>query len=256
MKPVTGKTNSPKTSENKVSIQLMLGGHSFSADGLEKQLEGLLPTDQFSAAEIVRSGERLNGGTSPRPGCGPVPADTDGATAERSGAVRLTACVNLLTDKTALAPQALFEADHAAAWLHMTGIPCSGDELPVWSDPGSEPIAVMALPRKAAEVLHRYFGTAIHYDSPLRLLAPRQEATRPTVCIHDAAPFIYIKVYTPQELQFAEAVSCETTEEFAYLLQRLDAAFTLRAFTAELSGTRTKAWKKESKPYFGNILCV
>lgn len=255
MKLVTGKTKHPKISENKVSIQLTLSGHSFSEDLLHEQLMSLLPTAKAAAAEIARSKGPLNTNETSSPAEQDLGTNTN--TLLPAG-TQLTANVELLTDKTVLVPRALFEEKDATAWLHMNGMFCHADEVPVWSISNADTTALMILPRKAQAILQHYCGTAVYYDSPLRTLAPQQQndASQQVIRLHCVDQLVYIKVYAQQALQFAEVVMCETIEEFAYLLQRLDAAFALRSFTAEVSGNWPKKWKRMLKHYFSKILCV
>ena len=248
MKQVTGKTNPSSTSQDRVSIQLTLSGHSFSQAMLNEQLSVQLSTTRQSGdetSEQPRQHEEM-----PRKRI--ETSDKSSSMSEKK-MVR----VELLTDKTLLMPHELFDADGAAACLRIAGMACTSEEIAVWSDPAADEVAVMALPCKAAEMLRQHFGEALAFDSPLRQLAPKADTTAPIVRLHDVSGLVYIKVYdSHRQLQFAEVAACEQAEEFVYLLQRLDAAFTLRTCVLELSGERGKNWKRLSKPYFAKILCA
>lgn len=214
MKQVTGKTK-PSASENRVSIQLTLSGHSFS--------EGML-------SELHN-----------------CDSDSSGAT---------SAIVELCTAKTLFIPREAFDPSLAEAYLRIAGMSCAADETTVWSDPTQEIIAVMAVARKADELLRIHFKN-VEYTCPINRIAPIESSvSEHQIQLLDIDGLIYIKVYDNQALQIVEVIPCDNVTEFACLLQRLNKQFPLRNFTATLSGERQATWKKEAKHYFAHIICA
>ena len=129
MKQATG-SNTPQ-SINKVSIQLTLDGHSFSAPAL--------------------SGEF--------PGDGPVE-------------------VELLTPRTMLVPEELFDKEHAGEVLAAAGMAALPGECPVWSAPQQNAVAVMAAAENALAAVHERLRA-----TPPRCSVYRRQAFRPCGCI-------------------------------------------------------------------------
>ena len=134
MKQATG-SNTPQ-SINKVSIQLTLDGHSFSAPAL--------------------SGEF--------PGDGPVE-------------------VELLTPRTMLVPEELFDKEHAGEVLAAAGMAALPGECPVWSAPQQNAVAVMAAAENALAAVHERLGGRARYTTPL-LCVPQTSV--PTVWMYYA----------------------------------------------------------------------
>ena len=132
MKQATG-SNTPQ-SINKVSIQLTLDGHSFSAPAL--------------------SGEF--------PGDGPVE-------------------VELLTPRTMLVPEELFDKEHAGEVLAAAGMAALPGECPVWSAPQQNAVAVM--PRRKMRWLRCMNASAAVRATPPRCSVYRRQAFRPCGCI-------------------------------------------------------------------------
>ena len=178
MKQATG-SNTPQ-SINKVSIQLTLDGHSFSAPAL--------------------SGEF--------PGDGPVE-------------------VELLTPRTMLVPEELFDKEHAGEVLAAAGMAALPGECPVWSAPQQNAVAVMAAAENALAAVHERLGGRARYTTPL-LCVPQTSV--PTVWMYYAAGLLYIKVYDGK-LRFAEVVPAPDEADLLYMLERLGSEFRLRDYT-------------------------
>ena len=196
MKQATG-SNTPQ-SINKVSIQLTLDGHSFSAPAL--------------------SGEF--------PGDGPVE-------------------VELLTPRTMLVPEELFDEEHAGEVLAAAGMAALPGERAVWSAPQQNAVAVMA-----AAVRER-LGDRAHYTTPL-LCAP--QASVPTVWMYYAAGVLYIKVYDGK-LRFAEVVPAPDESDLLYFFERLGSEFRLRDYTLRIGSGDGRALKRKLGGYFRQIVC-
>ena len=197
MKQATG-SNTPQ-SINKVSIQLTLDGHSFSAPAL--------------------SGEF--------PGDGPVE-------------------VELLTPRTMLVPEELFDKEHAGEVLAAAGMAALPGECPVWSAPQQNAVAVMAAAENALAAVHERLGDRARYTTPL-LCVP--QASVPTVWMYYAAGLLYIKVYDGK-LRFAEVVPAPDEADLLYMLERLGSEFRLRDYTLRIGSSDGRALKRKLGGYF------
>ena len=202
MKQATG-SNTPQ-SINKVSIQLTLDGHSFSAPAL--------------------SGEF--------PGDGPVE-------------------VELLTLRTMLVPEELFDKEHAGEVLAAAGMAALPGECPVWSAPQQNAVAVMAAAENALAVVHERLGGRARYTTPL-LCVPQTSV--PTVWMYYAAGLLYIKVYDGK-LRFAEVVPAPDEADLLYMLERLGSEFRLRDYTLRIGSGDGRALKRKLGGYFRQIVC-
>lgn len=202
MKQATG-SNTPQ-SINKVSIQLTLDGHSFSAPAL--------------------SGEF--------PGDGPVE-------------------VELLTSRTMLVPEELFDEEHAGELLAAAGMAALPGERAVWSAPQQNAVAVMAAAEDALAAVHERLGDRARYTTPL-LCVP--QASVPTVWMYYAAGLLYIKVYDGK-LRFAEVVPAPDEADLLYMLERLGSEFRLRDYTLRIGSSDGRALKRKLGGYFRQIIC-
>ena len=202
MKQATG-SNTPQ-SINKVSIQLTLDGHSFSAPAL--------------------SGEF--------PGGGPVE-------------------VELLTPRTMLVPEELFDKEHAGEVLAAAGMAALPGECPVWSAPQQNAVAVMAAAENALAAVHERLGGRARYTTPL-LCVPQTSV--PTVWMYYAAGLLYIKVYDGK-LRFAEVVPAPDEADLLYMLERLGSEFRLRDYTLRIGSGDGRALKRKLGGYFRQIVC-
>ncbi len=202
MKQATG-SNTPQ-SINKVSIQLTLDGHSFSAPAL--------------------SGEF--------PGDGPVK-------------------VELLTPRTMLVPEELFDEEHAGELLAAAGMAALPGERAVWSAPQQNAVAVMAAAEDALAAVHERLGDRARYTTPL-LCVPQTSV--PTVWMYYAAGLLYIKVYDGK-LRFAEVVPAPDEADLLYMLERLGSEFRLRDYTLRIGSSDGRALKRKLGGYFRQIIC-
>jgi len=202
MKQATG-SNTPQ-SINKVSIQLTLDGHSFSAPAL--------------------SGEF--------PGDGPVE-------------------VELLTPRTMLVPEELFDKEHAGEVLAAAGMAALPGECPVWSAPQQNAVAVMAAAENALAAVHERLGGRARYTTPL---LREVQAGTPTVWAYRTAGLLYIKV-SDGSLRFAGVIPAPDTADVCYFTERLEKEFALKSCELRISGDAAKACGKLLKGYFKRIVC-
>ena len=202
MKQATG-SNTPQ-SINKVSIQLTLDGHSFSAPALSGEFTGDGPVE-----------------------------------------------VELLTPRTMLVPEELFDKEHAGEVLAAAGMAALPGECPVWSAPQQNAVAVMAAAENALAAVHERLGGRARYTTPL-LCVPQTSV--PTVWMYYAAGLLYIKVYDGK-LRFAEVVPAPDEADLLYMLERLGSEFRLRDYTLRIGSGDGRALKRKLGGYFRQIVC-
>ena len=127
MRQATG-SNTPQ-SGNKVSIQLSLDGHSFSAHGLD----GEFPGEEPVVAELLTARTMLV----PEEGLGTGDAGT------------------------------LLDAERGAEMLAANGMPPTAEESVVASDPEAEFVAVTAINREALRQVEEKLGDRARFTTPL-----------------------------------------------------------------------------------------
>ena len=202
MKQVTG-SNAPQTT-NKVSIQLTLDGHSFSAPALAGEFQGDGPVE-----------------------------------------------VEVLTARTMLVPAELFDAGNAEGLLAANGMSATADECAVCSAPYNGTVAVMAVPKDAAQAVDEKLGDRARYTTPL---LREVQAGGPTVWAYRTAGLLYIKVYDGA-LRFAGVIPAPDEADVCYFAERLGTEFTLADYALGISGDGAKACGKSLKGYFKQIVC-
>lgn len=202
MKQVTG-SNAPQ-SINKVSIQLALDGHSFSAPALLGEFAGEGPVE-----------------------------------------------VEVLTPRTMLVPEELFDGEHAAKMLAANGMAALTGESVVWSVPQQGIVAVMAVPEDALRSVRERLGDRVRYTTPLLTAS---ETSAPTVWMLYTAGLLYIKVYDGR-LRFAEVVPAPDEADMLYFFERLAIEFPLEDYTLNIEGGNGRQLKRRLKGYFKRIVC-
>jgi len=131
--------------------------------------------------------------------------------------------VEVLSVKTTLVPAEYFVAGHEADYLALAGLACAPDETAVATSYEGETIAVMAIARKAYDILSAAFGTDIEYLSPLAAQCPVE--CKDAIWAHGDGSVLYIKVYGGGAMRFAETAYAADVQETAYYLSRVADAF-------------------------------
>lgn len=199
MKLVTGKTDSAE-SPKKVSIQLSLDGHSFSA----------LPGD-FPGEDSVR--------------------------------------VELLTPKTMLVPEELFDCDHAGELLAAGGMAPDADECAVSGEPQGGVVALMAWPAEDVRRIRQTLGSRVRFATPLLDMPALTEAG---VWADLVSGLLYIKVFGDR-LRMAEVIPAASEADVLYLFERLNAEFPLAEQVLYLT-QRAKPLRKSIGKRFKRIV--
>lgn len=159
-----------------------------------------------------------------------------------------TVC-EVLTPKTVLVPQELFDPRQAGGYLNAAGTPCDDGEMPVWSDPEEGIVAVMALPRIEAESLGRPNGGRMRFTTPLLGKAP---GGKPVVQLRIGQGAYCVKVWDGG-LRLAEAFPLDGPDDPLFTVARLDGMFGFGRFDCLLYGDTSL--RKPLKPYFRHVVC-
>lgn len=186
---VTGNNIDKRFKE--VSIQLSLGGHSFSEAGAN-----LRPAPRGDAAP-------------PAPTLGQSPA------------------VALDTHRVALIPEALFRAEDAEACLRTDGLAPAEGERTVLCDPVGGIAAVAAFDGAALDAVRRAAPLA-RFVSPLQLLAA--DTAPSAVQISVQGPRVYLTV-RGEALRYAHVLPFDGDADLVYYLTRLGELFPIKDYT-------------------------
>lgn len=161
--------------------------------------------------------------------------------------------VEVLTTRTQLVPAAYFSVEHAAELLAAAGLAPESDETVVWSDPQSEVVAVMALPRAQRERIESQFRQ-VKYTTPL--LEHSASAAR-SVWLYRTGGLLYIKVMTDErQLALAEVIPAPEEPDIRYFLERLAMAFPLQEYTLQAAGENPKQFCKQFGRLFKKTSCA
>lgn len=161
--------------------------------------------------------------------------------------------VEILTPRTLLVPEELFDPSHAETLLAADGkAPLTGEEI-VHSAPVEGIVALMAVPAQALRRLRERLDadTELAYTTPL--LTPVHPA-KPTVLLHRAAGYLYIRIYNGG-LRLAEVLPTPTDADIRYVLERLETEFPLKQYAAQLTGKEKRRLEKLVGNRFKSIRC-
>ena len=184
--------------------------------------------------------KQVTGRTNPRPAVKKVSIQLalDGHSFSIAGCEGLlpepVVTVEILTARTLLVPEALFDPQHAATLLAADGKRLQTGEVTVHSAPHNGVVAVMAVPAQALQQLRQQFDadTVLTYTTPL---LPDIHPKKPTVLLRRTGSYLYIKVYNPS-LQLAEVLPAPTDADILYAVERLDSQFPAKEHHLLLKG--------------------
>ncbi|MDE6865670.1 MAG: DUF3822 family protein [Alistipes sp.] len=161
--------------------------------------------------------------------------------------------VEILTPRTLLVPEELFDPSHAATLLAADGkAPHTGEEI-VHSAPVEGIVALMTVPTKALRRLRERLDTDAELAFTTPLLAPAHP-DKPTVLLHQAAGYLYIRIYNGG-LRLAEALPMPTDAAIRYVLERLETEFPLKQYAAQLFGKENRRLEKLVGKRFKSVRC-
>lgn len=161
--------------------------------------------------------------------------------------------IEILTNRTLLVPEELFDPQHAPLLLSADGKTPLAGEKTVWSNPHNGIVAVMAVPSLALQQLHQYFDadTAVEYITPLLVdLHP----SKPTMLLQLAGGYLYIKIYHAG-LRLAEVLPVPTDTDIRYAIERLDSAFPTKQFALRTVGKEAYRLAKLISDRFKSVRC-
>lgn len=145
-----------------------------------------------------------------------------------------TVTVEILTARTLLVPEELFDPQQAAVLLAADGkTPLTG-ETTVYSAPHNGIVAVMAVPLQALQQLRKHIDadTSVKYTTPL---LPDLHPKKPTILLRRIGGYLYIKIYNTG-LRLAEVLPAPTDTDIQYMAERLDCEFPAKQYTLRAIG--------------------
>lgn len=150
--------------------------------------------------------------------------------------------VEVLTARTLLVPEELFDPQQAAALLAADGKMPSTEEVPVYSAPHNGIVAVMAVPSLALQQLYKHVDadTSMEYTTPLLI---DLHSEKPTVLLRRIGGYLYIKVYNTT-LRFAEVLPAPTDADVQYAVERLDSEFPAKQYILRVRGKEARRLAK------------
>ena len=203
--------------------------------------------------------KQVTGRTNPRPAVKKVSIQLalDGHSFSIAGCEGLlpepTVTVEILTARTLLVPEELFDPQRAAALLAADGkTPLTG-EVTVHSAPHNGAVAVMAVPELALQQLRERLDadTQLTYTTPL---LPVIHPKTPTVLLRRAGHYLYIKVYHPT-LRLAEVIPAPTDADVRYAVERLDSEFPAKEYTLCVKGKAARPLIKLVGKRYKKVQC-
>ncbi len=224
MRQVTGKTN-PAIRDNKVSIQLLLDGHSFSVRGLDSLLEGDAEVEVcvYSPKTALVPTKFLEGSN---------PA--------------------LLLAANGMPPFVDEEVVISPVSHEPGGCNKAASRENTVSVVENEVCAVMALNRAALDQVREKTQ-----DRPLKFSSPllhRPASTERTIWIDREGDLIYIKVYR-RSLLMAEVLPAQNDADLNLIFDRMNAEFPAGEHELQLAGSDTKRLRKLFGKRFIKTLC-
>lgn len=161
--------------------------------------------------------------------------------------------VEILTNRTLLIPEEIFDPQHAPLLLAADGkTPLTGEET-VWSNPHNGIVAVMSVPSEALQQLHEYLDadTSVEYITPLLVdLRP----SKPTMLLQLTGRYLYIKIYRTG-LRLAEILPVPTDTDIRYAIERLDCTFPTREYALRTVGKEAYRLAKLISNRFKSVRC-
>ncbi|MEG1623001.1 MAG: hypothetical protein RR330_06495 [Alistipes sp.] len=158
---------------------------------------------------------------------------------------------NVLTLKTILVPNDVFDPQDAAQYLVASGLACDPTEVAVYSDLQQPIVAVMAMDQTCAAMIHARCGQDVAFTSPL-LWQPKNCTA--SVWMYGIDGLLYLKIYR-ESLRFAEVFSADSPADASYYLALLDREFSFKKDTVYVAEGSFDWLIKEVKPYFKHIVC-
>lgn len=159
--------------------------------------------------------------------------------------------VELLTPRTMLVPQELFDEALAVRTLEAAGLaPVEGEEV-VWSAPRESIVAVMAFDGRQLDAIRSAGGSRILFTTPLLALQAKEF---PCIRVHRAGGLLYIKVFEAG-LRMAEVIAPANEAEAIYFFERLKEEFPPQEFVAVLTGENPRELRRSVGKGYQRVIC-
>lgn len=157
----------------------------------------------------------------------------------------------VVTCKTVLVPDEVFDETAAANYLAVAGVPCSADETPVTASANGI-TAVMAVARTFAEAVGRLSGGRARFTTPLlRECTPEGRRLE----ISTAGDVSCFRICDKGRLRFAEALRTESAEDILYYTSELRSRFGLDEYIIYICGDSAAEKARLLSKYFKGVIC-
>ena len=157
----------------------------------------------------------------------------------------------IVTHKTVLVPDEIFETSSAARYLSVAGVPCAGDEEPLCISEGGI-TAVMAVSERFMADVGRRLGGRASFTSPL--LGDCGHNGR-RVQIQTLGGVSFFKVGDNGRLRFAEALQTDSADDILYYANALDSRFGLNEYLIYICGDGAETTARLLSKYFSSVKC-
>ena len=172
------------------------------------------------------------------------PADVEAVAKE--GSV-LTA--ELITEKTTLVPEVMFDKERIVEYLAFVGIAPAYDEVAVYSPAVDGKVAVMAIAKACYEKLVAEFGANVEFSSPLiQGHAPKQGTL-----IDLVGEVLYVRIFNGGML-FGEAVAVANDADILFVLESVNKIYSIYNMHVRARGDVNRLTKL-CKHLFSNLEC-
>ena len=172
------------------------------------------------------------------------PADVEAVAKE--GSV-LTA--ELITEKTTLVPEVMFDKERIVEYLAFVGIAPAYDEVAVYSPAVDGKVAVMAIAKACYEKLVAEFGANVEFSSPLiQGHAPKQGTL-----IDLVGEVLYVRIFNGGML-FGEAMRVENDADILFYFEQINKVYNIYNTHVRARGEKMRL-AKLTKNLFTDIEC-
>lgn len=155
----------------------------------------------------------------------------------------------VLTTKTTLVPEELFDAAHATDYLSEVGLSPSISEIAINTTSCNGMVAVMAINKRCYEALKTSMSTECVFSTPLL----DNEAPTDGSILHLEDNILYVRVYNGG-LKFAEAMECKSDADVLYYLTSINEVYNIFNTHARAKGETTRL-QRIGKKVFKKIVC-
>lgn len=157
----------------------------------------------------------------------------------------------VITHKTVLVPDELFDEAAAGDFLAVAGLPCAAGEMPLCI-PDEGCTAVAAVSAECLSEIARQFGPRARFVSPMVM---RSQSAGRRLYIRTFGKVSYFNLWDEGRLRLAEAFVTADADEILYYVCGLDRNFGLGEYHIYIYGDGADETAKLLKRYFKNVKC-